>query len=362
MTARGTRIQWPGDVAGAVVLLALGLLLSAPLATLAPRLAAAHEAAVGAWTRLAVDADWPGPRWDHTLAADEAGERLILFGGRDGEGAPLGDTWRFDLASERWEQIEGSGPAPRFGHAVAVDQEARELYLFGGQADGATFFDDAWRFDLETGAWSEIGTGDGPRPSVRYGTSAVFDGEGRLLVSHGFTFEGRFDDTWALDLETGAWTDVSPPEGEVRPLKRCLHEAVWDAANGRMLLFGGCSSGVGPCPQGDLWAFDPAARVWTELSPAAGPAARSNPALVIDPANARALLLHGLTENGNAADAWALALDHAEATWTEVAPTADGDVPAARFSHDAAILGDRLYLFGGNGDGGALADLWALDL
>jgi hypothetical protein len=141
-------------------------------------------------------------------------------------------------------------------------------------------------------------------------------------------------------------------------LKRCLHEAVWDDAAGRMLLFGGCSSGFGPCPQGDLWAFDPGERRWTELTPAGGPAARSNPALVVDAGNDRALLLDGLTEAGYVADLWQVSLDAAP-VWAELTAT---DGPAPRASHDAALVGDRLYLFGGTGDAGPLADLWTVAL
>ena len=184
---------------------------------------------------------------------------LFLFGGRDAAGAPLGDSWGYSVEDNSWALLDGPAPSPRFGHAVAVDAGNRALYLFGGQADGETFFNDTWRFDLDARSWSEIPTGD-DRPSPRYGTSAVLDGEGNLIVSHGFTFEGRFDDTWVLDPKSGIWTDVSPAP-ETRPLKRCLHEAVWDAEQDRMLLYGGCSSGFGPCPQGDLWAFDPAARM-----------------------------------------------------------------------------------------------------
>ena len=337
---------------------ALALLLVAPVVARSPR-AAAQDGSLAGWTLLADGTTGPGARWDHTLAADEASERLVLFGGRDGAGIPLGDTWLYDVEAETWTAVEGAGPSPRFGHAIAVDQEAHRLYLFGGQADGATFFDDAWQLDLESGAWTAIDTGAGPRPAPRYGTSAVLDGDGHLIASHGFTFEGRFDDTWSLNLATGQWTDVSPAAGETRPLRRCLHEAVWDADGGRMLLFGGCSSGFGPCPQGDLWAFDPAARAWIELTPAGGPAPRSNPALVLDDERSRALLLDGLTGDGYVADAWLLALA-GEPAWTEMA--ADGEVPSPRASHDAAVAGDRLYLFGGSGPDGALADLWALDL
>ena len=337
----------------AVIRAIVVVLLGATLLTSFTTVAAAQDATV-AWR--AIDATGPGARWDHTLSADPESGRLILFGGRDSAGAPFGDTWVYTAADNAWTPVAGSAPSPRFGQAAAVDAANRALYLFGGQADGATFFNDAWRFDLDDLTWSEILTSDA-RPAPRYGTSAVLDDGGNVIVSHGFTFEGRFDDTWSLDPATGVWSDVSPA-AETRPLKRCLHEAVWDPRAKRMLLYGGCSSGFGPCPQGDLWAFDPAARTWTELTPPAGPAARSNPTLLRDEASDAIWLIDGLTEAGYAADFWTLDLAPADPFWSQVAQGAN--VPTPRASHDAAVLAGDVYLFGGFGDAGPLADLWVL--
>lgn len=183
--------------AHAIVLMSL---LSSLLLRHAPVQPAAAQAPTLHWTAL--DAPGPAARWDHTLAADPVTGGLLLFGGRDAAGAPLGDSWAYAVADGAWALLEGPAPSPRFGHAVAIDPGNRALYLFGGQADGATFFNDTWRLDLDTRSWSEIATGD-DRPSPRYGTSAVLDDEGNLLISHGFTFEGRFDDTWSLDPESG---------------------------------------------------------------------------------------------------------------------------------------------------------------
>ena len=334
----------------------LRLVLLTPLlgiAVLSTSIAGLAQEFALAWT--AASATGPAARWDHTLAADPDTGRLILFGGRDGAGTPYGDTWVYDAAAQTWTAVEGAAPSPRFGQAVAVDPSNRFLYLFGGQA-GADFFNDTWRLDLDALTWEQIATSE-TAPTPRYGTSAVLDGEGNLLVSHGFTFEGRFDDTWSLDPATGAWTDLSPAP-ETRPLKRCLHEAVWDAGASRMLLYGGCSSGFGPCPQGDLWSFDPAARTWTELTPTSAPAARSNPALIRDDASGRIWLMDGLTAEGYVADLWSLDLASNAPVWTAIASGAD--MPEARASHDATVLDGGVYLFGGFGNSGALADLWVL--
>lgn len=148
---------------------------------------------------------------------------LIVFGGRDAAGSAMADAWLFNLAERTWRQVDASGPSTRFGHAIATDQENRRLYLFGGQS-ADEFFNDTWAFDFESETWTLVNDGSGTAPSSRYGLSAVLDGAGRLMVSHGFTFEGRFDDTWAFEFESATWSDISPDAGEPRPLKRCLHE------------------------------------------------------------------------------------------------------------------------------------------
>ncbi|MGH2531786.1 MAG: Kelch repeat-containing protein [Thermomicrobiales bacterium] len=336
-----------------------GLSATAAISAISSFNSAAAQSDAFDWRQLAVNAAAPPPRWDHTLAADDEGKQLILFGGRDGGGVPLADTWLYDRTEGSWTAVDIPGPEPRFGHVVAVDQTARKLFLFGGEA-GATFYNDSWVFDAVERTWTRIDTGDSPLPTPRYGLSAVLDGEGRLIVSHGFTFEGRFDDTWSLDVASGEWTDISPAAGEARPLKRCLHDAIWDAAAGRMLLFGGCSSGFGPCPQGDLWSFDVESRTWTEISPASSPSARSNPALVYDRTRQQSILFGGLTAGGYGADLWLGKLDGDAFAWTEV--PGQGAWPTPRASHDAVMSAGALYLFGGASDQGTFNDLWRLKL
>jgi hypothetical protein len=311
-----------------------------------------------AWKQLAPDAPAPDARWDHTLSADDEAKQLLVFGGRDANAAALGDTWLFDLDARSWTQIDGDAPPARFGHAVSVDQKTRRLYLFGGQSEDV-FFNDTWQFDLETRRWKQLDAGDDVAPSPRYGLAGILDDRGDFIVSHGFTFEGRFDDTWSFNLNKKNWSDVSPTGDGLRPLKRCLHELVWNSSAKKILLYGGCSSGFGPCPQGDLWSYDPATQTWTELTPASGPAARSNPALVWDPTSDRAYLLGGLTDTGYAADLWSGTLVDDTFAWTALETS---DAPTPRASHDTVIAGNHLYLFGGISDAGTFNDLWRLNL
>lgn len=90
-----------------------------------------------------------------------------------------------------------------------------------------------------------------------------------------------------------------------------------------------------------------------------GPAARSNPALIRDDASGVVWLVAGLTEAGYAADLWTLDLAGETPIWGETAQASGA--PEPRASHDATLLDGVVYLFGGYGNGGPLADFWRLE-
>ena len=303
------------------------------------------------WTLLD-DAGGPIARWDHALLPDADGARLFLFGGRDGAGAALDDLWVYDLAGSGWHLVERAGPAPRFGVVAAQMPGGGGFLLFGGQS-ADIFYNDLWHFDVETLTWTMLDDGSGIAPSPRYGLGGDFDASDRFVVSHGFTFEGRFDDTWAFDPAAGVWNDISPAP-ETRPLRRCLHEMTALGQGDRLLLYAGCSSGYGPCPQGDLWSFDSDADTWSQLAPVTSPAARSNPAVARSADGI--LLVGGLTESGPAADVWMGSLNGATFEWVEHVES--GNVIAPRSSHDLVTIDGSHLLFGGLGSNGPLADLW----
>jgi len=222
---------------------------------------------------------------------------------------------------------------------------------------GADFFNDVWAFDLDLETWTELKANDrsaaAPRP--RYGQSAALDTQGRVLISHGFSDQGRFDDTWAFDLAAARWVNLTPASGP-KPLKRCLHELIYEAIADRLLLFGGCSSGFGPCPQGDLWAFDLKTTTWTELIPSGvAPSARSNASLVYEATTQTLYLFGGKTDGGANAETWSYDLDKNQ--WTQL----EGQkAPSARSSqatgYDVQVR--RALIFGGLTAAGSSADLW----
>ena len=209
--------------------------------------------------------------------------------------------------------------------------------------------------------------GELPWPDRRFAPCGALDPAGDVL----YAFGGRADDAsthlgdlWALRLGSGtarpAWSQLSATgsPGAPPPVRTC--SAAWDAASGRLLVFGGWN---GVTHAAGVRAFDAATGQWQVLcdtsSCGAGPAARRASQIVVDEARHRLLVLGG-TNGTYFDDLWSLSLD--ALTWERLEPP--GERPVSRGGHGVAIDPTRnaLYLVGGTRPGTDLDDVWRLDL
>jgi hypothetical protein len=311
------------------------------------------NAAAAEWRRLEVTGDGPAPRRDHSFTFNADDGFYYVFGGRAG-GTALADLWVLDAGAPSWRRAHavGSAPEPRFGHNAFYDAQGRRLVVALGQG-ARSFFNDVWAY--AEGAWTRLDDGSAGNPQTRYGSGSAYDAQGnRLLISHGFTDSGRFDDTWAFDLGARVWARV-PVAGPL-PIKRCLTRSAWLSSTQRFLMFAGQTDSEPFL--GDFWWLDVAGGAWLEQRPDVRPGARNLYAAAMDDRRGRWIVTTGNTPDGPVNDAWAY--DVAAATWTRIAPA--GELPPARSGADAAVAGDALHLFGGNDGQTDLADVWSLSL
>jgi galactose oxidase-like protein len=321
--------------------------LASPSAALSP---AASPLLDLAWHSLALP-DAPSAREDQTWTVDPIGRVAYLFGGR-ARGRALDDLWRYDLDTDTWTQLQPPDPRPaaRFGHVASWDGSIG-LIVWSGQQTADRFFDDMWTYDPTQNAWSQLPTA-GDVPPSRYGSCGGFGPDGTFWMSHGFTMDsGRFHDTRAYDLTQQRWFDRTA-EGSL-PVDRCLHDCFWTATSG-LILYGGQTTGVKAL--GDLWAFDPQARSWSQQ---ADPPAAARQLYALAILNDQAFIFGGGDiDGGYLADMWQI--DVPSLGWSELEPAGVG--PAARSG--ATLIADavrsRLLLFGGRDGSGEFGDLWQL--
>jgi len=293
----------------------------------------------------------PEARRDAEAIYDSAGNRLILFGGA-GNSGPLNDTWAFNLETSVWTRLATTGtpPAPRFGFDAVYDPVGRQMVIWAGQ--GAGFFNDTWALDLNTLEWRDVSpASNNARPKARYGSASIFDLATRSLVQFaGFTSEsGRFQDTQSFGIANKTWSDWTPSSS--KPQVRCLLTAAFDRANRRMIIYGGQRSG----PLDDIWSFDLASRQWTNLTPAQRPAGRMWASSFIN--RDGRFVIFGGSGAGNFNDTWSF--DFANNTWTQLQID---NPPAPRNAMAYAYIEseDRFIVFGGAGASGNLNDIWEL--
>src|SRR5437016_13750232 len=109
------------------------------------------------------------------MTYDAQSDRVILFGGED-TAAVLGDTWAYDFNSNGWTNADpATRPVRRVYHSMAYDSESDRVILFGGYGSGDDF-NDTWAYDFNTNAWTNM---DPPaKPPLRYEHETGHDATG----------------------------------------------------------------------------------------------------------------------------------------------------------------------------------------
>ncbi|HZY92886.1 MAG TPA: kelch repeat-containing protein [Thermoplasmata archaeon] len=202
----------------------------------------------------------PGPRWDAGLSFDPVDGYFVLFGGCKAvvvvcvPPLTLADTWTFNGAT--WTQLAIAGPSARSDVGMTWDVVDSRVILFGGfgcTGAAAPACGDTWSFI--TGAWTFVTTPTAP--TARFGPAMTFDLTDAYVVLYGGQGAGGvvFGDTWRFTLSTG-WVQVSA-SGPLAP--RYDAAIAFDLTDGIVILFGGAT--VGGIPLGDTWRYH--VGIWT---------------------------------------------------------------------------------------------------
>ena len=142
------------------------------------------------------------------MAYDDAGKRVVVFGGVDVNANACGDTWTWD--GQRWVQIAEFGPAARYNAATSGGKGS--LVLMGGIVSiSATPFLDTWQLSLNL--WPQLeNIGPGPLSEA----ASVLDSARNVIVLFGGVTVAAGSVTQAGQISGNTWegplpTAVTPP-------------------------------------------------------------------------------------------------------------------------------------------------------
>ena len=211
--------------------------------------------------------------------------------------------------------ISGTAPPTLSRPSAVYSVTSNQFLLFGGTGGDPAYtplYNDIWRLNNANGSgtrtWTHVTT-QGISVGGRWGHNAVYDeANDRMIVFGGIIGQGYGPMTNAvLVLANASGVNGSPtwsqlnPQGNVPP-PRAQVGIGYDEANNRLIIFGGWNSNI--TVFNDVWVLSNAnglggPPVWTQLTPTgASPAARRNMSSGYDPGSNRLIIGGGDTVFG----------------------------------------------------------------
>jgi hypothetical protein len=351
-------------------------------------LALCSIALVGQLTAQTWQPAGPAPRWGHSAVFDPVTKSMIVFGGRvPGANANpyilMSDVWRLNN-NLTWVALAPTGtpPTARYYHTAVYDSSNDRMIVFGGaQGNTSPCANDVWVLTNATGkratpGWLQLSPSGGPSPRSQHG--AVYDPNTNSMIVYGGAdcFSTFFSEVWVLSDANGlggtpTWTQLFPAGG---PGGRAIEGGVaYDFASNRLMVFGGASPSPGQSDNNDVWVLSNAnghggTPIWTQLFPSGSlPTARNASSTVYDPKSNRLIIASGEANRSPLSDAWVLTNANGlggTPAWTQLGPFPL--FPEARELHTAVYdpKKNKMTIFGGEVSltvDETTNDVWVLD-
>jgi len=243
---------------------------------------------------------------------------------------------------------------------MAYDVESDRVILFSGEASPESgFLGGTWAYDLASNSWQQMSPPRSPQPAAAADCVAYDIESDRVVLFVGSYFYGLGHDpeqtpsgeTWAYDFNTDSWTQLQPT---IAPFGLVGARMAYDAESDRVILFGGAQVGTF-APTNATWAYDFNSDTWTKMTPEEIPQGEYFHAMTYSAADDRVILLKAYPN-----ELWAY--DYNVDTWEQLEPPS---MPAARYYSSLLYdeVSDRVLLFGGETaiTERPLGDLWSYD-
>ena len=180
-------------------------------------------------------------------------------------------------------------PSGYFSVAMAYDPVHGQVVAFGGLTTSNDYVNETWVWNGSN--WIQKSP-SAQLPAPRAQANMVYDAAlGKVVLFGGQGDAGNLGDTWVWDGSN--WTNVTPSDPSKSPSPRYDSALAYDAAHGTAVLFGGVNSGL----LADTWLFD--GKNWSQANPAHPPGSRIAAAAAYDPLLGEVVLFGGFDAGSN---------------------------------------------------------------
>jgi hypothetical protein len=235
----------------------------------------------------------PSARYETRMVWDTAIHRAVLFGGSTGIDPgtklayELGDTWEW--TGSRWiERFLAHSPGQRGAESMIFDSLRNRVVIFGGRYQ-KTNLNDTWSYDGTD--WTQIQTATSP--SVRELASAAYDSARDRIVLFGGTHQTYSNDGRTLtetplhetyEFDGTNWKQILSDGPAV--IKSVL---AYDPVRNRTIMIGEDTKNATV-----MYAWDPVAAKWNQLTPTLLPACANEGAMTWQSSNNTVLYTGGV--------------------------------------------------------------------
>lgn len=153
----------------------------------------------------------------HSVITCGSSSEAYGFGGYSLSHTDLDDLWVLNPGDEEWRFLEPSTverPSARYHHAAVCVPALRAMYLYGGLESHTGALDSFWKYNMDSNRWSQLqGTGKDPfrfRLPPLAGHTMTTIGETQVLLIGGFSTEYFFNNnTYVFDASSNQWSILS---------------------------------------------------------------------------------------------------------------------------------------------------------
>jgi hypothetical protein len=247
-----------------------------------------------------------------------------------------------------WSKLSVTAPTPWRGMSIVYDTTRKVVVLFGGTGETGTVLNGTWEFDGLN--WKKITTEH--TPPARFWHGMAYDAaRGKVVLFGGWQTDNgnALSDTWEYDGKD--WTLIQTAKPGARGYGPGM---VYDSCRKKVVLFGGASSSGQYF--NDTWEYD--GTTWKKIATQNAPSKRGLTAMTFDSTRCVAVLFGGINNGTGYNDTW----EYNGVNWSKAAAT---PAPSARWAHALAYdpLKGQVLLFGGYVPslGKQVNDTWTYD-